>query len=217
MGDGGERIFVCGAGGHAKVIIDIIERQGIHRIDCLVDRDPSLKGRKVFGYDVIGDENELLARTGRDVRQGIVAIGSNTARLRVARWLAEHGFGLITAVHPSARVSRGVELSAGSVIMAGVVLNADALIGENVIINTGATVDHDCIIANGVHLAPGATLCGNVRVGEGTLVGAGATIIPNITIGGRVVVGAGATVVSNVPDGVVVMGTPARVVRKLQG
>lgn len=212
-----ERIFVCGAGGHAKVIIDIIEQQGIYRIDCLVDRDPSLKGRKVFGYDVIGDESELLVRTNRDVRNGIVAIGSNTARLRVAGWLARHGFGLITAVHPSARISRGVELSAGSVIMAGAILNADALIGENVIINTGATVDHDCIIANGVHLAPGATLCGNVRVGEGTLVGAGATVVPNITVGGHVVVGAGATVVRDVPDGVMVIGTPARVVKKLRG
>ncbi len=212
---GSEKIFVFGASGHAKVVIDIIERLGLYRVDCLVDDNPALKGDTVFGYHVAGGRDELLElRIKNGVTRGIVAIGSNPARTAVAGWLAENGFTLVTAVHPSAQLSRGVEVGSGSAIMAGVAINAGAVIGENVIVNTGATIDHDCIIKNGVHIAPGVTLCGTVRVGAGTFVCAGTTIIPNIVIGQNVIVGAGSTVVRNVPDGVQVLGTPAREVNR---
>jgi sugar O-acyltransferase (sialic acid O-acetyltransferase NeuD family) len=209
------KIFVFGASGHAKVVIDIIERQGVYDIGFLIDDDPALKGRDFFGRKVLGGRGDLLdIRHKSGDMEGIVAIGSNTARGRVAAWLLGNGFRLVSAIHPSALLSRGVTVGCGTVLMAGTVVNADAVIGDNVIVNTGATIDHDCIIGNGVHIAPGVTLCGTVRIGDGTFVGAGTTIIPNITIGGDVVVGAGSTVVRDLPDGVQAMGTPARVIVK---
>lgn len=213
--NGKKTIFIFGASGHAKVVIDIMERQGVYSIACLVDDNPLLTGREFFGYRVIGGKDELLvSRIGSECRHGIVAIGSNPIRGKISAWLTEHGFQLASAIHPSAVLSRGAVIGLGTVIMAGAAVNADAIIGDNVIINTGATVDHDCFIGNRAHIAPGSTLCGNVRVGEGTFIGAGATVIPNITIGSNAVVGAGATVVRDVPDGVQVIGTPARVVCK---
>lgn len=207
-------VFVFGASGHAKVVIDIIERQGVYKVDFLFDDDPALKGRRFFGYEVLGGRDELLDCRQSGELDGIVAIGSITARKNVAAWLTDKGFGLLTAIHPSAILSRGVVIGAGTVLMAGTVVNADVVIGDNAIINTGVTIDHDCYLGDCVHIAPGTTLCGNVHVGESSFIGAGVTVIPNITIGSNVVVGAGATVVRNVPDGVQVMGTPARIVNK---
>ncbi|MRR54718.1 MAG: acetyltransferase [Deltaproteobacteria bacterium] len=209
-----DRVFVFGASGHAKVVLDIIERQGCFKVDFLVDDDPALKGRRFFGYDVLGGRDELFDYRQKGASAGIVAIGSNSARRKVAGWLIDNGFGLVTAIHPSAVLSRGVVVGDGTVLMAGTVVNADVVIGNNVIVNTGVTIDHDCFIGDGVHIAPGTTLCGTVHVGGNTFIGAGVTVIPNITIGSNVVVGAGATVVRNVPDGVQVMGTPARIVNK---
>lgn len=202
-----EKIFVFGASGHAKVVIDIIERQGLYEIGLLVDDDLSLKGTTVFGYLVTGGKQELL---DAGITRGIVAIGSNKARSSVSAWLAGEGFELVNALHPSAQLARGVTIGSGSVVMAGAVVNSDASIGYDVIINTGATVDHDCSIGDGAHIAPGATLCGSVTVGAGTFICAGATVIPNLTIGKGVVVGAGSTVIRNVPDGTTVAGTPAK-------
>jgi sugar O-acyltransferase (sialic acid O-acetyltransferase NeuD family) len=208
-------IFIFGASGHAKVVIDIVERQGLYRIVSLFDDDPALRGSTVFGITVAGGKEELLELHSRDpLRGGIVAIGDNAARAGVAGWLAARDFRLVSAVHPSAQLSRGVTVGLGTVIMAGVAINADATIGENVIVNTGATVDHDCQVGDCVHIAPGVTLCGTVRVGSGTFVGAGTTVIPNTVIGSRVMVGAGSTVVRQVPDGVQVLGTPAREVQR---
>jgi sugar O-acyltransferase (sialic acid O-acetyltransferase NeuD family) len=209
-----EKIFVFGASGHAKVVIDMIEHQGLYMITFLVDDDPDMKGVEVYGYSVIGGKEALLAWRG-ELSCGIVAIGSNSARMKVAKWLAEHGFGLVTVVHPSAQLARGVTVGLGSVIMAGAVINSDARIADNVIINTKASIDHDCHVKDGVHIAPGALLCGNVTVGEGSFVCAGATVTPNLKIGEHSVIGAGSTVIRDVPDGVTVVGSPARIIRHL--
>ncbi len=201
-----------GASGHAKVVIDIIEKEGLFEIAFLVDDDPSLMGSSVFGYPVIGGKQELGAS---GIVMGVVAIGSNRARRSVAAWLAENGYHLVTVQHPSAQVGRGVTLGNNCVVMAGAVVNSDCKIGNDVIINTKASIDHDCHIGDGVHLAPGTTLCGTVEVGAGTFICAGATVVPNLKIGSEVVVGAGATVVTDVPDRVLVVGTPARIAKSI--
>lgn len=207
-----EKIFVFGASGHAKVVIDIIERQGLYDIVFLVDDDPSLKGTEFYGYHVIGGKMELLEV--RDQVCGVViAIGSNRARISVAKWLIDNHFDLVSAIHPSAQLGRGVTVDVGTVIMAGVVINSDSRVGRNVIVNTRVSIDHDCIVGDGVHIAPGTTLCGTVGIGEGTFVCAGATVIPNLTIGNNVVIGAGSVVIRNVPDNVTVVGSPSRVLK----
>jgi sugar O-acyltransferase (sialic acid O-acetyltransferase NeuD family) len=190
------RVFVFGASGHAKVVIEAIERQGKHEIAFLVDDDPAMKGKTFMGYRIIGGREDLLAAKER-IGSAVVAIGSNEARRAVAAWLSERGFGFATVVHPRAVVARGVQLGAGSVLMAGTVINADALIGDHVIVNTGATVDHDCRIGEFVHVAPGSHLCGSVSVGRNSFICAGVTVVPNRSIGDDVTVGAGSTVLDD--------------------
>lgn len=206
-----ERIFVFGASGHAKVAIDITERQGLYEIAFLVDEDPSLRGREIYGYKVLGSKQELMETCDSSLlRKGLVAIGSNAARVKIAQWLLDNGFELVTVVHPSAQLARGVFVAGGTVVMAGVIINSDAKVGENVVLNTGATIGHDCVIADGVHIAPGCHLCGNVTVGSKSFVGVGTIVIPGITIGREVTVGAGSTVIRDVPDCARVAGTPCR-------
>jgi sugar O-acyltransferase (sialic acid O-acetyltransferase NeuD family) len=98
-------------------------------------------------------------------------------------------------------------------ILHGVIIQAQSVIGDHVIINTGARVDHDCLVSSYVHLAPGVILCGNVTVGEGAFIGAGATVIPGKKIGAWSTVGAGAVVTKDVPDYAVVVGTPGRIIK----
>jgi sugar O-acyltransferase (sialic acid O-acetyltransferase NeuD family) len=207
-------VFVVGAGGHAKVVIDIIEKADVYEIAFLVDDDPSLKGKSICGYSILGGRNALsthgLVSAGH---RAVVAIGVNLLRVQMAKWLGDRGFQLISAVHPSAQLARGVTLGENTVVMAGAVINSDAQIGHSVIINTSAGVDHDCIIADGTHIAPGCHLCGSVTVGARTLVGAGTTIIGGVSIGCDTVIGAGSVVVADIPTGVVALGNPAKPIR----
>jgi acetyltransferase-like isoleucine patch superfamily enzyme len=94
------------------------------------------------------------------------------------------------------------------------VIQADAVLGRHVIINTAATVDHNCVIDDFVHIAPGVILAGNVRVGENTLIGAGSIVAPGLTIGKNCFVAAGSVVTINIPDGATVRGNPARIISR---
>ena len=167
----GQKVFVFGASGHAKVVLDILARTGAG-IALVLDDDPARAGQAVLGHRVAGGREALLARRA-EAGRGMVAIGGNAPRLAVAQWLASQGFAFASAVHPAAVIGAEVRLGEGSVVMAGAVVNPDTAIGRHCIVNTGASIDHDCAVADGVHVAPGARLCGGVAVGEGAFVGRG--------------------------------------------
>jgi len=202
------RVLVYGASGHAKVVIDALEKQGRYQIVGLIDDDAELKGQDIYGYKVLGDKSDVSAQQSRLC---IVAIGDNRIRSEVANWLLSNEFAFPEAViHPSAQLARGAAIGTGSVAMAGSVINSDTQVGSNSIVNTLATIDHDCRIGESVHISPGAALCGGVSIGDFSLIGAGSTICPNVSIGQNVVVGAGSTVLDDIADNLTVAGTPAR-------
>jgi len=200
-------LVVIGASGHAKVVIDIVEREGRYAISHLLDDNQALHGKTFFGYRVAGAAADI---GGSEKPLAIVAIGDNGVRQRIASALRDSGIELARAVHPQAQIGRGATVGAGTVVMAGAVVNSDTVVGENVIINTGATIDHDCVIGDGAHIAPGAHLCGGVRVGSGTFVGAGTVIIPGVRVGANAVIGAGSTLLKDVSENARAAGSPAK-------
>lgn len=201
------RNIVIGAGGHGKVIADIL-LSGKQEVLGFLDDNPAREGHTPIGLPVLG----LIARWSDYPDAGfIVAIGAQHIRQQIVTQLEQAGNPQwITAIHPMAAVSTFTTIGHGTAIMAGTVINADARIGQHSIINTGATVDHDCEVGDYVHIAPGVNLAGGVRVGNHTLVGAGATIAPYCAIGDNVTIGAGAVVINDIPSGVTVKGVPAR-------
>jgi len=211
MGDGhvdaktlpADTVAVIGGGGHAKVVIDVLRATGQHAL-AVFDDDPQLQGAKVYGVPVVGPRRLLRDDASR---QAIIAIRDNRHRAACAaelrcRWL--------TVCHPSATVAEGVRLGSGTVVMAGVVIQSDAVVGDHVILNTGVLVDHDCRIGDGVHLAPGCCLTGGVSVGSGAFCGAGSTVLPRVQIGRNATLAAGAVAVHDISEEVTALGVPAR-------
>jgi sugar O-acyltransferase (sialic acid O-acetyltransferase NeuD family) len=194
-------MYVIGAGGHGKVIADILIALGRPPIAFL---DEAPQHNRVLDIPVI-QGLELPEPTATV----IIAVGDNFVRAKIVARYSSFG----VAIHPSARVSRDAEIGPGSVVMAGAVINPGARIGAHCIINSAACIDHDCLIADFAHVAPGATLGGNVQVGSGSFVGLGANVIHGIVIGEHTVVGAGSTVIRDIPARVVALGSPARVAR----
>jgi UDP-perosamine 4-acetyltransferase len=204
--------IVLGAGGHAKVLIDALLLLG-RGIEGVLDPDTGKHGVNILGVRVLGGEELLERRAGADVRlvNALGSVGRPQLRRQVHERFTARGFGFAGVVHPAACVSPHAEVAGSAQIMAGAVVQAGARIGEDVIINTRASVDHDCVIGAHCHIAPGATLSGDVHVGVGSHIGAGATVLQGVRIGAGCVVGAGAVVLRGVPDGAVVVGVPARV------
>ena len=265
-------MYLYGASGHARVIMDIVEassndNENENENSCSAQSDAlDLKNENCFNVNVrsarrdashlknenenyfngnveqnlvdglFDDNPEVKGLCGVPVsheyhgeRPIIVSIGNNAIRKKIVERIVD-GIGdserlgadstmksplFGTAVHPSAVVSPHARIGEGSVVMPGAIINHSAQIGRHCIVNTGASIDHECQIGDFVHISPHATLCGNVSVGEGSWVGAGAVVIPGIKIGRWAVVGAGAVVVRDVPDGVTVVGCPAKTTLKV--
>jgi UDP-perosamine 4-acetyltransferase len=208
-----ERVVGIGAGGHARVVLDILHLIGRFDIVGLTDRDPKRAGARMSGVTVLGGDELLAGLHEGGVTGAFLAIGGvGDNRPRLAAWerATALGFHMIEAVHPRAIIARSVVHGPGLQAMAGVIINPGARLGLDCIVNTGAIVDHDAEIGDHVHIAPGATLSGGVRLGDLVHVGTGAVIKEGITVGAGAIVAAGAVVVHDVPAGAVVMGVPAR-------
>jgi acetyltransferase EpsM len=206
-------VFLFGAGGHGRVVFDVIERQARYEVVAVLDDAPQ-EDAVFFEIPVTpGTELPELARSGP--RLGVVAIGDNRQRADVVRRLAAAGLQFATVVDPSVRIGRGVTMGPGTVAMPGVVVNVGARIGEHVILNTSCSVDHDCRIESLSHLSPGVHLGGQCTIGEEAHIGIGASVKQGVRIGHRVTIGAGAAVLDDVPDDVVAAGVPARVLRSV--
>lgn len=196
-----DKVYLYGASGHAKVVMDIVSK-AYYDVPCLIDDNPAIT--ELAGLPVVHSAEGLLPI--------IVTIGDCQIRRRIVERLGVREY--LTVMHPNAVKAESVKLGCGTVVMAGAILNPFSSVGNHCIINTGASIDHDCIIHDFVHIAPHCTLCGEAEIGEGTWVGAGTTVIQGIHIGKDCFIGAGSVVVKDIPDGCLCYGNPARIVKR---
>lgn len=196
------KIWIYGASGHGKVVLDCLI-DGKTPCDAFVDDDPSKT--TIIGYPI---QNHHAVNPGQD--QVVFGIGDNKIRKQLAE---KHRFQYLTVVHPSATISPYAKIKEGTVVFHHSVIQSGSAIGQHCIINTKASIDHDCIIEDFVHISPGAILCGNVQIGELSWIGAGSVIIQGIKIGKNVMIGAGSVIIRDVPDNAVVVGNPGKIIR----
>ena len=204
---------ILGGGGHARGIVDSLQRADAVELRGILDPNRELWGTVCMGVPILGADEMLAELVSGGVSLftvGLGGVGDNQPRQRLFALGLSHGLQPLTVIHPSATCSGWATVGQGSQLSPGSIVNAGAVLGVNVIVNTGAIVEHDCRIGDHVHLATGARLSGTVRVGDRAHIGAGAVIRQSISVGEDAVVGAGAVVVSDVGRGETVVGNPAR-------
>ncbi len=196
-------VIIIGAGGHARVIADIVLGQG-DRLLGFLDDNPDAKG--FCGIPVLGkiDDYPLWPNA-----RFVVGIGNAQARQKIVSRL--RGVTFHTPIHPSAVISPlGTAIGPGTVIMANAVVNPGTTVGCHCILNTGSILEHDNTIGDYVHISVAAKTAGTVTVGGHTWVGIGATISNNLTVCSHCMIGAGAVVVRDISIPGTYVGVPAR-------
>lgn len=202
-----KRVVVLGAGGHARVIADIIRCCGDEVIGFLDDRESgcftemNMLGKVAYAQKIAESDDSV---------QFIIGIGNNNTRKLIAEKYSSLHF--YTAIHSSAVIASDVLIGIGTTIMANTVINTGSKIGCHCIINTAATVDHDCEVANYAHISPGSHLSGTVHIGEGTWLGTGSIVSNNVSIIAGCTVGAGAVVIGDIKEPGVYIGLPAHLI-----
>ncbi len=128
--------------------------------------DETLWGLDVFGVPVLGGDELLpgLAEQGVDsFVVGLGSVGDSSIRQKLYHYGLKMGMEVLSVCHPAAVLSLRASYGRGGQFLPGSIVNAGAVIGENVIINSGAIIEHDCQIGDHVHVATGAHLSGTVR------------------------------------------------------
>lgn len=199
-----EDIILLGIGGHAKGIVDTIEKQKKYRIVGFIE-PPARQNQMYKQYNVIGTDDDLenIFKYGGGIRFAFVTVGylgESRVRDGLYKKLKTIGYQLPVIIDDTAAVAQNAQIGEGTYIGKNAVINADARIGKMCIINNGAIVEHDCEVGDFTHIAVGTVICGMSKIGQRTFAGANATIIQGVTIGRDVKIGAGATVLSNISD-----------------
>ena len=206
-----KKVVILGAGGHAKVIAEIITKSGDEVVGFLDDNE-DIQGNEIYlGKKVLGTTREEDIEKYKD-NCFVIGIGSNRVRKIISNKYKDLKWYI--AVHPSSVIATDVTIGDGSVVMPGAIINPGTKIGNHVIVNTGVTIDHDNIIGDYVHISPGAHLAGTVKVGEQSWICTSSTIINNISIASNNIIGAGSVVIKDInEEDSTYVGIPARKIK----
>lgn len=209
-----------GASGHAKVLRECMKSSGLN-LRALFDNNENTTspfGDVPLYHGKKGFENWISERDFDEDIGFLVAIGSdNKGRIDIQEYLESHRLKPLIARHPTAFISDDVKVGNGSQILAKSSICVESIINRGCIINTGVIIDHECYIGDGVHICPGAHITGLVIIEDYAMVYSGATILPRIRIGKGAIVGAGSVVRKDVEPYTIVVGNPAKFLRKIKG
>lgn len=213
-----KNIIIIGSSGHAKSIIDIIEKANEFKIIGLLDRFRKA-GEYTLNYEILGTEEDLPKLINRHNTHGIiVGIGDNYTRAKITQNIKKTfpELAFITAVHPHTSIANHVTIGAGSVIMAGSNIGVCASIGEGCILNTNSSLDHDSTMDSFSSLAPSVTIGGDCKIGRISAICIGSTVSHKVHIGENSILGAGSIALKNIPANALAYGSPAKIVRTRQ-
>lgn len=213
-----KKCFFWGASNHAKVLNEFIGDFG-YKLYWLFDNDPKVTS-VIENIPIVGGWDNFIKWAKNNNSKKIdflVAIGGENQgrnRLKLQDEIISLGFNVLTVWHKTSYIAKGVAIDKGSQILANVIICVDTHVGKACIVNTGAQIDHDCFIDDGVHIMPGAILTGCVKVNKFATIGSGAIVLPKITIGEGAVIGAGAVVTKDVDPYMVMVGMPAKAMKR---
>lgn len=175
-------------------------------------------GTKDF-YFVTAEASELLPILESE-RENILSVHIENDRRNSAIPLLDIK-SINARIEPGAIIRDMVEIGDRAVIMMGAIINIGAVIGEDTMIDMGAVLGGRAIVGKRCHIGAGTVLAGVVEppsatpviIEDDVVIGANAVVIEGCRVGKGSVVAAGAVVINDIPAGVVVGGTPARILK----
>lgn len=205
------RIVILGAGGFGRGIYGWImnspRHRKLHAVTDVVFIDDDSEPPVPPPAEIIANVRAFVPKIDDEV---ICAIGNPSTRRRLALELGQRGVRFHTFVDDNSILGSGVTIGYGSVICPGVVISANAQVGNHVHVNFSCSVGHDVVLGDFTTLSPSVNVMGQVHVGESVFIGGSAVILPRLQIESNALVGAGSVVVSEVKPECRVVGNPAR-------
>lgn len=207
------RIFIIGAGGFGREILDIFTDLGRENdVRGFLEENCNREGELIHGKPVY--DFSILEDVNRNETRLVCAIGT-PLRKRLIEKSVKMGFKFETLIHPSVIMSKWVRIGQGCIICAGCILTNNIKLGNYTILNLNCIIGHDVSIDDYSTISPGVNVSGFTSIGESSFIGVGVNIVDRLSVGDNSFIGAGSLVSKNVPDDVFALGMPARALKKI--
>lgn len=206
---------IIGAGKYGEVYLDYLQQAGIEIVG-LLDDNPQEWNVRIQGIPVLGATSKLSTlKSEMGVEAVYCPLGNN--RLRVNFLTKARSLGYITPnfIHPDVHISPNVEIdSEGVYILGNTMIMPEVTIEKDVMISVSANIIHHTVLHQGVFVSNGVNLGASLHAMDCAYIGMGATVMTGVKkLGTDCLIGAGAVVIKDVPDGAVVAGVPAKVIK----
>lgn len=198
-----KKIILIGAGGQARSCIDVINSTKKFKIMGLIDLRKKVK---INNYKVLGDEQYLkkIKKKNLCLHLAIGFIKSPNKRIKIFNKFKRLNFKFPIIISPKAYVSKNARILNGTIVHHNAVINFEADIGYNNIINTSAIIEHGVKIGNNCHISTRAVINGDAEIKDNTFIGSGAIIREGVKIGKNCFIGMGQTVKKNLSNNSVI-------------
>lgn len=215
-----KKLVILGGSGIGMIAASIAHDLGYYEVlgflnDCF---EPGHLIGKYNKYPVIGrseDLAKLLQDKNTSVFIAYVGLQNEKETFQKIETMQIPEERFATLIHPTAIIPKGLCSIGNGVLMAPLTqLSPDVTIGDNCILLPNSFVGHDSTLEKFAHIATNSVIGANVRVGRAVHIGSNATIREKVDIGDFSLIGAGSVVLNNVPENCIVVGNPAKILRR---
>lgn len=205
---------IIGAGTYGEVYLAYLQEAGVNIVGFL-DDDPKYANQSVRGIPVLGPISKLDTLMETDSIEAVYCpLGNNKLRVKFLQRARELGYKTPNYIHPSVIISPNVSIGEGVYVLLGTTIMPHTTIKDFVMISMGVHLAHHCVLDEGVFLSTGCNFGASIHAHKYAYCGISSTIMTGIhELGEDCLIGAGAVVIHDVPDGAVMAGVPAKVLK----
>lgn len=213
-----KKIVILGTGGTSVDILDTIAdmQDNGAELKCVgfLNNNRKLWGKEIEGVKVLGPLNKAFSLDSVYFINGIGSPSNFINKEKIITGLGIPPKRFLTVIHPTASVSRTARIGRGVAIFQNVTITANARIGDYVVILPNSIVSHDVEIGNYTCIAGGVCISGRAKIGKSCYLGTNSSFRDEVKIGDFCLVGMGSVVLNDIEEKSVVVGNPARFLRK---